>query len=137
MEDRARKVASGVPGAGRLDPRSYNVGGSDYSGMELQPYDMWRATPWLTSWDHDIIKRVMRTKKQLGMTKRESRIEDYRKIIHICEVRIADLERMEDNRKELEEIVAELQREEAGIRERLGGETGEKACEAAGGKPER
>jgi hypothetical protein len=41
--------------------------------------------PELTSWDDDIIKRVLRTKEGT------SREEDYEKIIHDCEERLRQL----------------------------------------------
>lgn len=65
--------------------RSFNVGNSDYSEHTIQPWSIWLEYPKLTSWDHDIIKRVLRTKKG------ESRIMDYDKIIHDCEERMRQL----------------------------------------------
>ena len=67
------------------DVRSFNIGNSDYSKHLIQPWAIWLDYPELTSWDHDIIKRVLRTKKG------ESRILDYEKIIHICEERLLQL----------------------------------------------
>ena len=61
--------------------RDTHVGKSDYSKQLIQPWTIWLAYPHLTSWDHDIIKRVLRTKST------DSRILDYNKIIHICEER--------------------------------------------------
>ena len=66
------------------DSRSYNVGKSDYSKHLIQPWTIWQAYN-LNAWDADIIKRVLRTKRDT------SRIEDYEKIIHICEERIRQL----------------------------------------------
>ena len=73
------------------NPRYYNVGSSNYSAHIIQPWSIWLDYPELTSWDHDILKRILRTKKTPGMTESESRIEDYRKIIHICKERIRQL----------------------------------------------
>ena len=65
--------------------RSYNIGKSNYSEHTIQPWSIWLDYPELTSWDHDIIKRVLRTKEG------ESRFTDYEKIIHDCEERIRQL----------------------------------------------
>lgn len=70
----------------KVDVRSFNVGNSDYSKHIIQPWSIWLDYPDLTSWDHDIIKRVLRTKKG------ESRLMDYDKIIHDCNERIRQLE---------------------------------------------
>lgn len=67
------------------DPRSYNVGKSDYSKKKIQPWDLWLEYD-LNPFDADIVKRVLRTKEG------ESRILDYKKIIHVCEERIRQLE---------------------------------------------
>lgn len=67
------------------DPRSYNVGKSDYSKKKIQPWDLWIEYD-LNPFDADIVKRVLRTKEG------ESRILDYKKIIHVCEERIRQLE---------------------------------------------
>lgn len=67
------------------DTRNYNVGNSNYSEHLIQPWSIWLDYPKLTSWDHDILKRVLRTKKG------ESRKLDYKKIIHICEERLRQL----------------------------------------------
>lgn len=67
------------------DTRNFNVGNSNYSEHLIQPWTIWLDYPELTSWDHDIIKRVLRTKKG------ESRVLDYKKIIHICKERIRQL----------------------------------------------
>ena len=68
------------------DVRSFNVGNSDYSKHLIQPWAIWLDYPSLTSWDHDIIKRVLRTKEG------ESRELDYRKIIHDCKERLRQIE---------------------------------------------
>lgn len=67
------------------DVRGHNVGTSNYSGHVIQPWSIWLDYPELTSWDHDIIKRVLRTKDG------EARSLDYEKIIHICEERLRQL----------------------------------------------
>jgi len=67
------------------DPRSYNVGKSDYSKKKIQPWSIWIEYD-LNPFDADIVKRVLRTKEG------ESRILDYKKIIHVCEERIRQLE---------------------------------------------
>jgi hypothetical protein len=66
--------------------RTTNVGESDYSKQLIQPWTIWLAYPNLTSWDHDIIKRILRTKST------DSRKLDYEKIIHICQERIRQLD---------------------------------------------
>lgn len=71
--------------------REYHVGESNYSKSLIQPWTIWLAYPELTSWDHDIIKRILRTKKEAMLTENESRIKDYQKIIHICKERIRQL----------------------------------------------
>ena len=67
--------------------RVYNVGESNYSSNDhmIQPWTIWLDYPELTSFDHDIIKRVLRTKKG------ESRETEYNKIIHICKERLRQL----------------------------------------------
>jgi hypothetical protein len=67
------------------ETRESNAGKSNYSKHIIQPWSVWLDYPELTSWDHDIIKRVLRTKEG------DSRILDYQKIIHICEERIRQL----------------------------------------------
>lgn len=67
------------------DIRSYNVGSSDYSKHNIQPWDIWLEYR-LNPWDADIIKRILRTKDG------DSRKLDYQKIIHICKERIRQLE---------------------------------------------
>lgn len=58
--------------------RNHNVGTSDYSNHIIQPWSIW--LDWnLNPWDADIIKRVLRNK--IG----SSRKEDYKKIIHIAQ----------------------------------------------------
>lgn len=69
------------------DTREYNIGASDYSKGDhvIQPWSIWLDYPALTSFDHDIIKRILRTKAT------DSRQLDYEKIIHICKERIRQL----------------------------------------------
>ena len=74
-----------------IDVRSYNVGTSDYSKHIIQPWSIWLDYPKLTSWDHDIIKRILRTKKG------DVRRLDYEKIIQICKERIRQLEFEQEN----------------------------------------
>ena len=73
------------------DVRSFNVGNSDYSKHLIQPWSIWLDYPNLTSWDHDIIKRVLRTKEG------ELRESDYEKIIHDCEERLRQLKIKKEN----------------------------------------
>ncbi len=72
------------------DIRSHNIGNSNYSKHIIQPWAIWQEYE-LNPWDADIIKRVLRTKKEEGKTEIESRIMDYNKIIHICQERIRQL----------------------------------------------
>ena len=67
------------------DTRSFNIGTSNYSKHIIQPWSIWLDYPELTSWDHDIVKRVLRTKQG------ESRSMDYEKIIHDCQERLRQL----------------------------------------------
>ena len=70
--------------------RNANVGESDYSKHIIQPWSIWQDYN-LDPWDADIVKRVLRTKKVEGKTIEESRIEDYKKIIHICKEKLRQL----------------------------------------------
>lgn len=110
---------------GIIDPsktREHNVGESNYSQHLIQPWTIWLDYPNLTSWDDDILKRVLRTKNRMpqSLLSRissklkdvfdcrpseeievlqesikedtiDARIEDYTKIIHICQERIRQL----------------------------------------------
>lgn len=69
-----------------VDVRSYNIGKSDYAKHKIQPWDIWLEYG-LNPWDADIVKRILRTKDEPGMTADESRILDYDKIIHNCNER--------------------------------------------------
>lgn len=73
--------------------RGYNIGESNYSSNDhmIQPWTIWLDYPNLTSFDHDIIKRILREKEEPGITKIDSRIKDYKKIIHIAKERIRQL----------------------------------------------
>ena len=66
--------------------RSSNVGNSDYSKHIIQPWSIWLDYN-LNPWDADIVKRILRTKEG------ESRESDYKKIIHICNERLRQLEK--------------------------------------------
>ena len=69
--------------------RSYNIGNSNYSKHVIQPWAIWQD--WnLNPWDADIVKRVLRTKEG------SQREEDYRKIKHICDERIRQLESIQE-----------------------------------------
>ena len=73
------------------DIRGFNIGESDYSEHLIQPWTIWQAYN-LNAWDADIIKRVLRTKKN------EPRVRDYEKIIHDCEERIRQLKLENEDR---------------------------------------
>jgi len=65
--------------------KQHNVGESNYADHAIQPWDIWKEYD-LNPWDADVIKRILRTKKN------NDRVMDYRKIIHICEERIHQIE---------------------------------------------
>lgn len=71
--------------------RDHNEGSSNYAEHAIQPWSIWLDYN-LNPWDADIIKRVLRTKEEPGMSATEARILDYKKIIHICQERIRQLE---------------------------------------------
>lgn len=71
--------------------RDYNIGKSNYSDHIIQPWAIWQDYN-LNPWDADIVKRILRTKEEEGMSKIEARIMDYEKIIHICKERIRQLQ---------------------------------------------
>ena len=71
--------------------RKDNVGTSNYAEHVIQPWSIWLDYD-LNPWDADIVKRVLRTKVEPGITAKENRILDYRKIIHVCEERLRQLE---------------------------------------------
>ena len=80
-----QKAGSKIPA--QSNPRNRHVGGSNYSAKKIQPYDIWNEYQ-LNPWDADIVKRILRTKISKGLSPKEARIEDYEKIIHICQTRI-------------------------------------------------
>ena len=71
--------------------REGNVGASNYAQHIIQPWAIWQDYN-LNPWDADIVKRVLRTKKESGLSEVESRVLDYQKIIHICKERLRQLE---------------------------------------------
>ena len=75
------------------DTRNYNIGNSNYSSMPkgYQPWDLWKIFH-MTPFDADILKRLLRTKAESGMTMAESRKLDYQKIIHVCQERINQID---------------------------------------------
>lgn len=73
----------------QTDTRSYNVGTSDYSKHTIQPWDIWIEYG-LNPFDADIVKRVLRRKAG------EDRVTDYKKIMHICQERIRQLQAGDD-----------------------------------------
>lgn len=70
--------------------RKNNIGKSDYSKHIIQPWSVWIDYN-LNPWDADIIKRVLRTKEEYGMSPIAARIMDYQKIKHICDERLRQL----------------------------------------------
>lgn len=73
------------------ETRKDNVGNSNYAKHLIQPWSIWIDYN-LNAWDADIVKRVLRTKSEPGISEKEARIMDYNKIIHICKERIRQLE---------------------------------------------
>ncbi|MCQ2231646.1 MAG: hypothetical protein MJZ30_07360 [Paludibacteraceae bacterium] len=71
--------------------RSHNVGNSNYAQHTIQPWDIW-AEYHLNPWDADIVKRILRTKEEPGMSAIDSRALDYKKIIHICQEMLRQIE---------------------------------------------
>lgn len=73
--------------------RNTNEGNSDYNSGKhiITPWSIWLDYKELTSFDHDILKRVLRTKEDAGYSPTEQRILDYKKIKHICDERIRQL----------------------------------------------
>ena len=80
--------------------RNTNVGESNYAAKTIQPWSIWLDYPELTSFDHDIIKRVLRTKKT------DSRRLDYEKIIHICKERIRQIDFQDKKEKAINEPIS-------------------------------
>lgn len=71
--------------------RDNHVGKSNYSHKIIQPWTLWMEYK-LNAWDADIVKRVLRTKAETGMSPEEARKMDYEKIIHDCQERIRQLD---------------------------------------------
>ena len=86
------------------DVRTGNVGKSDYSKHLIQPWSIWIDYD-LNPWDADIVKRVLRTKEESGMSERDARIMDYEKIKHICDERIRQL-KLEPNVVSVQDLIS-------------------------------
>lgn len=97
MKEISDKLYADLEYLGIIDDcvRSHNVGKSNYSERLIQPWTIWLSYPELTSFDHDIIKRVLRTKEG------DSRRMDYEKIIHICNERIRQIDVVERYKNEV------------------------------------
>ena len=97
MKEISDKLYADLEYLGIIDDcvRSHNVGKSNYSERLIQPWIIWLSYPELTSFDHDIIKRVLRTKEG------DSRRMDYEKIIHICKERIRQIDVVERYKNEV------------------------------------
>ena len=91
VDDKIVKVLNSQINTGSI--RNYNVGNSNYAKMPAgyQPWDLWKVYH-LNPWDADILKRLLRTKTESGMTPQESRKLDYQKIIHVCQERINQID---------------------------------------------
>lgn len=87
-----RLVNLGIITTTESDCHGYNIGNSNYHKYLIQPWAIWQEYK-LNAWDADIVKRVLRTKEEPGMTPQEARIMDYEKIIHVCKKRIEQIER--------------------------------------------
>ena len=68
--------------------RHYNIGKSDYSKRNIQPWDIWFEYG-LNPWDADIVKRILRNKGERRL--------DYEKIKHICDERIRQIDEEQIN----------------------------------------
>lgn len=68
---------------GVSDVRSFNIGNSDYAEHKIQPWDVWIAYQ-LNPFHADMVKRLLRTKAEGGMSPLEARRLDYEKIKHIA-----------------------------------------------------
>lgn len=68
---------------GVSDVRSFNIGNSDYAEHKIQPWDVWIAYR-LNPFHADIVKRLLRTKAEGGMSPLEARRLDYEKIKHVA-----------------------------------------------------
>ena len=67
-----------------VETKKNNVGTSDYSAHNIQPWDIWREYK-LDPWRADIVKRVLRKKGNTEEEIRENERLDLMKIIHICQ----------------------------------------------------
>lgn len=65
------------------ETRTHNIGTSNYSNHTIQPWSIWMDYN-LDGFDADIVKRVLRTKPN-------EKHDDYRKIIHICQEKLRQL----------------------------------------------
>lgn len=63
--------------------REYNAGKSNYAHRLIQAWSIFEENPQLNYLECDIIKRLLRTKEEAGMTMLESRMLDIKKIKHI------------------------------------------------------
>jgi len=61
---------------------STNVGASDYCVLPIQPWEIWVALE-LDPFRADLVKRLLRKKAEGGMSLKESRILDLKKMQHI------------------------------------------------------
>lgn len=68
---------------GVSDVRSFNIGNSDYAEHKIQPWDVWIAYR-MNPFHADMVKRLLRTKAEGGMSLLEARRLDYEKIKHIA-----------------------------------------------------
>lgn len=68
---------------GVSDVRSFNIGNSDYAEHKIQPWDVWIAYR-MNPFHADMVKRLLRTKAEGGMSPLEARRLDYEKIKHIA-----------------------------------------------------
>ena len=80
----------GMENNSKASVRDHNVGCSNYSKHKIQPWDIWEEYN-LNPWDADIVKRVLREKED-GRPATVTRIEDYDKIIHVCQERIRQIQ---------------------------------------------
>ena len=91
---RLQKLIEPLEAIGLIDTsgvRSSHVGSSNYSKHVIQPWSIWMDYK-LNPWDADIVKRTLRTKTLANTSPTQARIEDYKKIKHVCDERIRQLE---------------------------------------------
>ena len=84
-------IELGVLKTTKYSCRDAHVGKSDYSEHVIQPWTIWLEYN-MNAWDADIVKRILRTKEEAGMTPEEARKLDYQKIIHDAQERIRQLD---------------------------------------------